>query len=187
MPTESTRIWLVQAISASRFAAALLFASIAFQSIPVAFISGVYLFAVITDVIDGHAARRLDAQTYFGRVVDLISDKSLTVVSLLYAAASGIPLFPLALIATRDIASLGFRLVMVEGSQLLPTSRLFGGVMAALIWGNTLLLISSRPVDKFFSLVVIIYWLCAVLISLNLMIRIARSWDRIKTSLESRR
>ena len=52
-----------------------------------------------TDLIDGYLARRLEAETYLGKVVDLISDKSMTIVSLLYAAARGISIFPLALIA----------------------------------------------------------------------------------------
>jgi phosphatidylglycerophosphate synthase len=187
MPADSARIWLVQAITVSRLAAALLFALIAFQNVPLAFLSGVYLFAVVTDLIDGYIARKLDAQTYFGKVIDLVSDKSLTVVSLLYAAASGITLFPLALIAARDIASLGFRLVTVQGVELLPTSRPLGGIMAALVWGNTLFLVISRPTGQFLWLVEVVYWLAAIVTSLILAARIAGRWDRLKISLERRR
>src|SRR2546425_8523176 len=135
------KIWLVQSISLSRLLAAILFASLAFQNVPLPLLLGLYLFAIVTDVIDGYLARKLKAATYFGKVLDLVGDKSLTIVSLLYAAARGISIAPLVLIATREVISIGMRMIIVEGTQLLPTSRILGGAMALALWGNTLFLV----------------------------------------------
>lgn len=97
---------MVDLISLARLVAALVFTLLAFQRVPLALLVSLYGMAIGSDLIDGYLARRLNAETYFGKVLDLVSDKSLTIVSLLYAAARGIPIFPLALIAAREIVTL---------------------------------------------------------------------------------
>ena len=115
MVRRNVAIRWVQAISLSRLAAGIVFAALAFQLIPVEFIAALYLVAVARDLPDGSLARRFEAQTHFGKVADLVSDKSLTIVSLLYAAARGIDLLPLSLVATREVKMIGMRLVMIDG------------------------------------------------------------------------
>src|SRR5262249_19872907 len=102
MLLRGTRIWLVQAITLLRLFAGLLFAALAFQNVPLMIVPILYGLAMCSDLLDGYVARRLDAETHLGKVLDLVSDKSLTIVSLLYAAARGINIVPLALIATRE-------------------------------------------------------------------------------------
>lgn len=136
-----------------------------------------------SDVIDGYLARRFNAETYFGKVVDLISDKSLTMVSLLYAAARGIDIVPLALIATREIITLGARRIIVEGTELLPTNKILGGIMWFLVWGNTLFLIFAGKDRALIRIATVIYWGCAIALALNLIARIYISARRIRISL----
>lgn len=183
MLSSSTRLWLVESISLARLMAALLFASLAFQDVPLTLLATLYALAMCSDVIDGYVARRLNAETYFGKVMDLVSDKSLTVVSLLYAAARGIDLTPLSLIATREIVVLGARLIVVNGSQLLPTNRLLGGLMALLLWGNTFFLVLSHRGEKIDSAINIIYWVCALVFTVNLVARVYVSGSRLKASV----
>jgi CDP-diacylglycerol--glycerol-3-phosphate 3-phosphatidyltransferase len=182
---RGVRIWLIQAISLFRLVAALLFASLVFQDVSVALVVGLYIFAMSSDLVDGYLARRLKSETYFGKVLDLISDKSLTIVSLLYAAARGINILPLALIATREIIMLGARMIVVEGTQLFPTNRLLGGLMWFLLWGNTLFLVLVRTESKLIRIVNIIYWGCSIIFILNFISRVYVSADRIKASLRS--
>lgn len=182
MRRRTATIWLVESISLSRLLAALLFASLAFQDIPVLLVSGLYLFAMCTDLIDGYLARRLKAETYFGKVVDLVSDKSLTIVSLLYAAARGVSVFPLALIAIREIIMIGARIITVEDKQLLPTSKIVGGSLALLLWGNTLFLVTAKDAHLV-RIANNIYWACALIFTLNLLVRIYMSAHRIKVSV----
>jgi len=183
MLTQRRRLWIVQSASMARFAAALVFAALAFQPIPVAYVMGCYVFAMASDLVDGFLARRLDAATYFGRVVDLVSDKSLTIVSLMYAAARGISLLPLAAIGAREVAVIGLRLVTVRQTELLTTSRLFGGVMAFVLWANTLFLILTGTGSRRLIAIQVIYWACAFVVAINLVLRLVSARGRIKESL----
>jgi cardiolipin synthase (CMP-forming) len=183
MLLRSRRVWLVESISLFRLVAALLFAFIAFKNMPIAVVAGLYVLAMATDVIDGYAARKLNVETYFGKVLDLVGDKSLTGVSLLYAAGCGINVFPLAMIAIREIIMLGARMIIVEGTQLFPTNRILGGMMWLLLWGNTLFLVLARRDNNLINIANNIYWICALIFFLNFAARIYVSWSRIKASL----
>jgi phosphatidylglycerophosphate synthase len=184
MPPPSLKLWLVESITLARLIAALLFASLAFQNVPLSFLAILYVAAMCSDLIDGYLARRLKAETYIGQVTDLVSDKSLTVVSLLYAAARGVDLTPLSLIAIREIIMMGARLIVVKGSQLLPTNRLLGGLLALLLWGNTFfLVISGSGRGKINRIINTIYWVCALFFTVNLVARVYVSISRFKASL----
>ncbi|TAK97427.1 MAG: CDP-alcohol phosphatidyltransferase family protein [Verrucomicrobia bacterium] len=178
-----SKIWFVQCVSLARLLSALLFASLAFQDIPVQFPALIYGFAICSDSIDGFMARRMKRASYAGKIIDLISDKSLTVVSLLYAAERDVDLPPLALIATREIVVIGLRAIIVDGSQLLPTSRLFGGVMAFVLWGNTLFFLFVPKDSGLVETVNAVYWGCALVFVVNLIVRLYVSRQRIMASL----
>ena len=180
---RSTSLWLVSLISLFRIIAALIFAWLAFENAPLWSIAGLYFLAVVSDVVDGYLARRLGVETYFGKVLDLVGDKSLTSVSLLYAAALGITILPLAIIATRELVMLGARMIIVEGTQLFPTNRVLGGMMWLLVWGNTLFLVITRRDVHLFRIANLIYWICAVVFLVNFLARIYASHERIRTSL----
>lgn len=180
---RSARVWIVQSISVSRLLAALVFASMAFQEVPVWILAVIYGFAMCSDLADGFIARRLKIGTYAGKVIDLISDKSLTIVSLLYAAERGMNLLPLAVIASREVISTGFRAIIVDGTHLLPTSRLFGGMMALVLWTNTLFLVFQVERTQRLETVNGIYWGCALVSFANLLVRIYGNRRRIMTLL----
>lgn len=81
---STAKLWLVQSISLFRLVAALLFACLAFQDVPKLLLVGIYFCAMCSDVVDGFLARRFLLESFAGKIIDLISDKSLTVISLLY-------------------------------------------------------------------------------------------------------
>jgi phosphatidylglycerophosphate synthase len=180
-------VWLPHLLTLFRLLAALLFASIAFQDYPPAFAIILYAAAAGSDLIDGYVARKYQAASFSGQVLDLISDKSLTIVSLLYAAACGISIFPLAVIATRELVSLGLRMIVIDGRQLWPTSRFFGGVLAACMWGDTLFLYVSGGSDNPPWIASRVYWLCAVVLTIDLTLRVGAVSKQIKDASEPRR
>lgn len=182
MRRRTATFWLVESLSLMRLVAALLFASLAFQGVPMLLLASIYGFAMCSDLIDGYVARSLKATTYFGRVLDLVSDKSLTIVSLLYASQRGVSILPLALVAAREIIMIGARIVVIEGKQLLPTNKVFGGVLAFLLWGNTLFLVTSVSESRL-RIVNVLYWTGAAILALNLVARVIKSSDRIKAAL----
>jgi phosphatidylglycerophosphate synthase len=79
----TTKIWIVELTTASRLGAGLVFASLAFQAVPRGILITLYVIAIVSDILDGYLARSLKVVTYLGRVLDLVSDKSLTIISLL--------------------------------------------------------------------------------------------------------
>jgi CDP-diacylglycerol--glycerol-3-phosphate 3-phosphatidyltransferase len=176
-------LWLVQAVTLCRVAGALLFACIALQGIPVVVIACCYSLAIVSDVVDGFLARRFHAATYLGKILDLVSDKSLTIVSLLYAAERRVPFAPLALIGVREFAMTGMRLVTVRGAQVLPTNRVFGGTIAMILWGSTLLIVVAHGTPESIAIATKLYWISAVALGLNLGVRIYGSRARIIASL----
>lgn len=180
---RTTKILVVQSISVFRLIAALIFACLAFQDIPLGLLATTYALAMCSDLVDGILARRLNEESFAGKVIDLISDKSLTVVSVLYAAERDVHLLPLALIATREIIVIGLRAITVDGTQLLPTSRLFGGTMAFLLWGNTLFLVLVPKGHDMVQIAGHIYWFCALVFVTNLVLRVYVSRHRIMASL----
>jgi phosphatidylglycerophosphate synthase len=183
MSGPATRIWLVEAVSVLRIVGAISFAAVAFQRVPVVVIASLYGVAMGSDVIDGYLARRLGSETYFGRVLDLVSDKSLTIVSLLYAAARGASFLPLTLIAIREILMIGARLIRVDNVTLFPTSRALGGSVALVLWGNTLVLVLDVAGEHAISRASITYWACAVVLNANLVWRVWSRASVIKASL----
>lgn len=184
MRRPTARAWLVEGLTISRLLAALVFACIAFQTIPAGLKASLYGLAMLSDLIDGFLARRMKLRTHLGQVLDLISDKSLTIVSLLYAAALGVSIAPLALIGAREILMIGARLVVVNGEQLLPTNRAFGGTMAAALWLTTLALILAHDIEAVRNRVVVSYWAVAAVFLVNAVLRISSSARRIIACLE---
>jgi phosphatidylglycerophosphate synthase len=176
------RIWLVQSISIARLCASIVFAALASKDVSVTLLSCIYVFAVASDLLDGYASRKLKAETYLGNVMDLVADKALTIVSMIYAASRGIDILPIALIASRDIIMIGMRLVIIQGAQLLPTNRIFGGAMALALWGNTLMLVWAKADGELLSIANVIYWACAMIFAVNLLARLYASGPRIKAA-----
>lgn len=175
------KLLLVQSVSVFRILAILCFALLAFGDVAKRVLFSLYCFALVSDLLDGYLARRWHAVTYFGRVMDLVADKSLTIVSLLYAAERGISLFPLALIVTRETITLGLRLVLIEGKQILRTNRIFGGLMATLLGANTLLLLCTNT--RWLNLTNVGYWVLASVFTINLVGRFSAAAPNIARAL----
>jgi len=73
-------------------------------------IAGIFIFASITDYLDGSIARRLKAQSNFGRMLDPIADKMLVTSILLILLAEGTaPVLPIIIIICREIFISGMR------------------------------------------------------------------------------
>lgn len=161
---------LVHGITASRLGTAILLAAISHR-VGGPIILSLYIFALSTDWVDGYLARKFDVASEFGHVFDLIADKSLVAVSLLYAASLGIEILPLALIGLRDLIMLGMRALGDPKGSLLPTSRRFG---ALLLCGVVALTVTSalytHPEVR--QVCLFLYWTLATVASINIVWRV---------------
>ena len=79
----------------------------------------VFLAASYTDYLDGKIARRMGQITPFGRLMDPIADKILTLSAFLGFVQLGIiPAWMAVVIITRDLLITGFRLTLPAGSDV---------------------------------------------------------------------
>jgi phosphatidylglycerophosphate synthase len=85
-----------------------------------------YLYATVSDALDGALARHLGAETRGGAALDIACDKYLTIYSLFFLVAVGAPLVPICLALTRDIFVQAFRSVTVDGRHLFRPIRAIG-------------------------------------------------------------
>ncbi len=91
---------------------------------------GLFTLACLTDVLDGHLARRRDQITAFGIMADPIADKALTGTALVGLSALGLlPWWATAVILVREVGVTLLRTALLRHG-LLPASR--GGKLKCL-------------------------------------------------------
>jgi len=82
--------------------------------------SGIFIFACVTDWLDGHMARRMRQVSRFGAFLDPVADKLLVTISLvMLSAAYPMPLYiiPAAVIVAREVLVSALREWMAEHQQ----------------------------------------------------------------------
>lgn len=109
----------------------------------------IFIIASLTDFLDGYLARRWNAVSPLGTLLDPIADKLLVALMLLYllSATGPVLLLPVALIMLRELYVSGLREFLASRRIALPVSR--GGkwkttlqmlaiafLLAGLGWGN---------------------------------------------------
>ena len=86
-----------------------------------------FVFASISDFLDGYIARKTNQITTFGKFIDPIADKALTTTLFVILAVDGIiPMVPVLIMLWRDI--------IVDGTRMIASSK--GQVMAAGMLGK---------------------------------------------------
>jgi cardiolipin synthase len=87
----------------------------------------IFCLAGISDVLDGLAARKLQASSEFGRMLDPIADKILVSIALMMLVArhilTGIELVPALVILAREILVSGLREFLATVSVSVPVTR----------------------------------------------------------------
>ncbi len=96
-------------------------------------------FGILTDVLDGYLARRLNQVTEFGKILDPLSDKIITAVLVIFAYfEKSFPGWLAVLILGRDVLILVFAFFWRNKLDFVPVSNLLGK-LAALTVAITLL------------------------------------------------
>lgn len=89
--------------------------------------AGLFLLASVTDFFDGYLARKMEAQSRFGRMLDPIADKLLVASALLILTESGeiagVHIIPAAAILCREILVSGLREFLAGDAVDLPVNR----------------------------------------------------------------
>lgn len=84
-----------------------------------------FIFAAITDFVDGHLARKYNLVTNFGKFIDPVADKLLVLSTLTMLSWHGIlPAWIVVAVLIRELAVDGLRLVAVEQGKVIAAGRL---------------------------------------------------------------
>lgn len=89
----------------------------------------VFVIASLTDQLDGHLARKYNQVTTFGKLMDPLADKILTISALVCFAADGadfVNKWVVVIIIARELIVTGIRLIALESNK----------VIAASMWGK---------------------------------------------------
>jgi CDP-diacylglycerol--glycerol-3-phosphate 3-phosphatidyltransferase len=92
---------------------------------------GVFIIASITDYVDGYIARKYNQVSDFGKFLDPLADKLLTIGAMvMFCEWSIVPAWALMIVLTREFAVTGLRLVAV-GKSVVIAAGLSGKVKTA--------------------------------------------------------
>ncbi len=81
---------------------------------------GVFILASLTDYIDGQIARKCNQVSDFGKFLDPLADKLLTIAAMvMFCQWGGMPAWALMLVLTREFAVTGLRLVAVGKGKVI--------------------------------------------------------------------
>ncbi len=126
----------------------------------------IFVFASITDYIDGKLARTLNAQTSFGRMLDPIADKMVIITTLVMLVDQKIaPILPILAIICREIFVSGMREYLATKSITIKVNFL-GKIKTTLqIIAIILLLLGSEGTNIIYAQYIgkIVLWVAAIL------------------------
>ena len=85
---------------------------------------GIFILASITDFVDGQIARRFNQFSDFGKFLDPLADKLLTIAAMvIYCEWGMFPSWALMLVLTREFAVTGLRLVAVGKGTVIAAGK----------------------------------------------------------------
>ena len=81
---------------------------------------GIFIIASLTDFVDGYIARHYNQTTDFGKFLDPLADKLLTIAAMTVFCEWGVfPAWALMIVLTREFAVTGLRLVAVQKGNVI--------------------------------------------------------------------
>ncbi|MBU5439049.1 CDP-diacylglycerol--glycerol-3-phosphate 3-phosphatidyltransferase [Tissierella sp. MSJ-40] len=107
----------------------------------------IFIIAGISDVLDGHIARKYNKITKLGSVLDPFADKMMTFAVLIsFTSAKLIPSWILMAIGLKEVLMIlgGFILYLFKGNQVLPANK-YGKVATLSFYAATLSVVFRMP------------------------------------------
>ena len=84
----------------------------------------IFMIASLTDFVDGHIARKYNQVSDFGKFLDPLADKLLTIACMcMMTQWSMMPAWALMLVLTREFAVTGLRLVAVQNGTVIAAGK----------------------------------------------------------------
>jgi len=107
--------------------------------------AGIYLFAGLTDIVDGAIARKFNMITRLGRVIDPLADKLMQVAVFVCMAVKGfIPVWVILILAAKEAVLLVGGAKILHVRKDIPSSNIYGKAAACIFYAVTLAIIVFR-------------------------------------------
>jgi CDP-diacylglycerol--glycerol-3-phosphate 3-phosphatidyltransferase len=121
---------------------------------------GLFLFATLTDTVDGVLARKINAVTELGQLLDPIADKLLMTAAFICLVGSGhIPAWMAVVIIGREISVTGFRAIAAAKGVIIAASWPGKIKMQLETYTIALLILGRAILGKFTVVPQVLLWL----------------------------
>lgn len=144
---------LAQAIRIYRAAAMMIFI-LFYAKVPNEVLSLLLITALLSDLLDDYLAEKLKFTTTSSRLLGLFSGRYLNCISVIFLMVREYPVLPLIIILTKEIFILSFRDVEIDGTPVITTNRVLGGVMSAALWFAVFCNVNSLLTGKIYPYIV---------------------------------
>ena len=139
----------------------------------------IFVVASLTDLLDGHIARSRNLVTTFGKFMDPLADKILTISGMIVLIELGrIPSWIVVIIVAREFIISGFRLVAAEN----------GVVIAANYWGKfktnfqmAMIILMIMNIPRLGLVTDIVMWIALLLTIISLATYIMQNMEVVRT------
>ena len=125
-----------------------------------------FVFAGITDQLDGYVARKTKTTSSLGALLDLIADKLLICITIIYLLSFNDNhdlIFPALVIVSRELIVSSFRQFLAEslGNNPIKVSFIAKSKTTVQITALSFLIVSPNFQEIFYQLTTILFWLAA--------------------------
>ncbi len=125
-----------------------------------------FIIAGITDQLDGYVARKTGSTSSLGALLDLVADKLLIIITLVYFISyqsSLLLIIPSMIIVIREIAVSSFRQILTEvkGENPVEVTFIAKSKTTLQIFALSFLIVSPNFGHSFFILTVSLFWIAA--------------------------
>lgn len=108
----------------------------------------VFIIASLTDALDGHLARSRNLVTTFGKFIDPLADKLLTMAAFVVLVGSNIlPAWAIIIILSRELAITAFRTIAADQGIVIAASKWGKAKTASQMLALVMLLVSSPKLN----------------------------------------
>ncbi len=127
---------------------------------------GLFIFAGVTDHLDGYIARKTGSESTFGALLDLVADKLLIIITITYFvsfASDLLLLLPSIVIVCREIVISSIRQLLTQktGSNPIKVTFLAKSKTTLQIFALSFLIISPNFGEVFYVITIFLFWLAA--------------------------
>lgn len=178
---EAERLWTISNLLSLLRLVLVIPAGITFWHAMPGTTMALFVAAAVTDVLDGHFARRFDQISELGKIVDPLADKVFVGVMVVLMLAKGVlPLWFVGAILFRDLSIfLGGLYIKRRTGEVLPSN--YPGKIAVLVLSTTLLVIVAgvpKPISDG------MIWLSTGLLALSFTLYLRRAAQVLRAPIE---